>query len=735
MKSLPRTTDLSLRWKLTAIVAVIAGPTIFSVAYLLGRSGEPTALEVLFIGLSCAGCVGVGLRLVHRMADRLRALADAADQIADAGGGDVLPVDGQDEIGRLARVLNEVIARTHRTNDDLVRLVDQHMEALELQRSILDNAAEYAILSDDPSGRILMANRGAAQIFGLDDAQQAIGSRLADFVVNDPAGQKALAELVEATDRGATWHGTLTCRRHDGTVFLALCRAAPRRDGRGNAAGRVILLRDVSREREAERRYEELFHSLQEAVYVTNTDGRILDANGAMARMLGYESIAELMRADARVLYRNAEERVRWLELVERRGFLRDHEVIILSRMGEERVCIESTRALRSPDGTTEAYLGTLVDVTERRRLREQVERSQRLDAVGTLASGLAHDFNNILSAIVPNAELIEGHVDAPEPVRHRARTSRAAAERASGITRQLLRFARQDVNAESAANLIHVTTESAHLLEPGFAEGISFELVLAEDTPIVSGDATSLQQVLVNLVLNARDACGDRGTIRLRTGRKVVERAGDGLRRGVYGVVSVEDDGEGMLPAQLERIFDPFFTTKASGVGTGLGLSVVYAIVTGYGGHVRVHSEPGRGTCFDVFLPEANGEAMPAGDAGAQTVLVVGGTEAGRQSALKMLARMGWRALAAADLDAGAHEVAGGSDDCRCVLLDAGDDSSLWSDAVERVRAHTQEARVVLIGRRDECELALGLDGVGGFLARPLAEVEIRAVLGEVLS
>jgi len=617
MSILPRTTDLSLRWKLTAIVAVIAGPLFLAVAYLLGRNGEPTALEVLAIGLTCSSCVGAGLHFMHRLVQRLHTLADAADEIAAGGSSDALPVDGTDEIARLAHVLNEVIARVNRANEDLVRLVDKHMDTLELQNSILDNAAEFAIISDDASGRILTANRGAAEILGLEHADEAIGRRLADFVVDGAAGEQQLADMIRVTDKGKTWHGMLTCRRSDGTAFSASCRVAPRRDRRGNSAGRVILVRDVSREREAERRYADLFRSLQEAVYVTSVDGRILDANGAMASMLGYDSIEELMRVDARVLYRNAEDRERWLERVDQRDFLRDHEVTVLSRLGAERVCIESTRALRGPDGETHAYLGTLVDVTERRQLRRQVERSQRLDAVGTLASGLAHDFNNILSAIVPNAELIERHADTPEAVCARARTIRAAAERASGITRQLLRFAGQNVDVESSTDLNSIVTEAAHLLEPGFPEEVAFEQVLAEDAPIVSGDATSLQQVFVNLVLNARDACGERGTVRLRTGRKTVRRAEHGLSPGVYGVVSVEDDGEGMHPAQLERIFDPFFTTKASGVGTGLGLSVVYAIVTGFGGHVQVRSEPGRGTCFEVFLPQPDGVSADAVESG----------------------------------------------------------------------------------------------------------------------
>ncbi|MHC4953574.1 MAG: ATP-binding protein [Planctomycetota bacterium] len=613
MRKLPRVTDLTLHWKLNAVVAMIAGPLLFAVAYLLARNGHPTALEVLAIGLICASCVGVGLRVVHRMADRIRNITESAERIGEEMNGDRLPEDGSDEIGRLAGVLNETIARVQRANADLARLVGEHMETLELQNSILDNAAEFAILSDDPSGRILSANRGAMEILGLESVGDAVGTRLSDWVVEDEASSGNVAEMVAVTDGGNTWHGALKCRRRDGSVFPASCRVAARRDRRGSAAGRVILLRDTSREREAERRYSELFHSLQEAVYVTSPEGQFLDANEAMAQLLGYETLHDLQRVDARVLYRNVGERARWLELVERRGFIRDHEVCILSRLGDERVCIESTRALLDDQGDTIAYLGTLVDITERRRLERQVARSQRLDAVGTLASGLAHDFNNILAAIVPNTELIERHRDCPEPVRDRARTIRAAAERAGGITRQLLRFARQGTDAESSADVNALAKESAHLLEPGFSEDVAFELVLGEDVPAVAGDATSLQQVCVNLVLNARDACGERGTVRLRTRREDVRQTAHGLRKGTYGVISVEDDGEGMSQADLDRIFDPFFTTKASGVGTGLGLSVVYAIVTGYGGHIAVRSEPGRGTSFDIYLPEAVQNSAPA--------------------------------------------------------------------------------------------------------------------------
>jgi len=332
-----------------------------------------------------------------------------------------------------------------------------------------------------------------------------------------------------------------------------------------------------------------------------------------MARLAGADSVEALLRADARELYGDESVRRRWLDRVARDGFVRDQEVRLVNLKGEELVCIESTRALRDPDGKTHSYLGTLVDITERRHLQRQVARSQKLDAVGTLASGLAHDFNNILAAIVPNAELIERHRQAPEPVRERARTIRAAAERAGGITRQLLRFARQDREVKSTADLNGLVAEASRLLEPSFMEGVVFDVSVGEDALVVTGERTSLEQVVVNLVLNARDACGEKGSVKLRTGRREVEYPSGGLRRGRYGVITVEDDGEGMSRAQLERIFDPFFTTKASGVGTGLGLSVVYATVTGYRGHIHVDSHPGTGTRFDVYLPLAAEPAAAA--------------------------------------------------------------------------------------------------------------------------
>lgn len=600
-----KTSNWPLSWKLTGIIAVVSGPLLGSVLVLVGQDSPPSAIQATWIALLCSSCVGFGIHAVHRVARRIQQLTVSAEEIRCGIRSESLPVDGTDEIGRLAVVLNDVIDRVQRANEDLVRLVGEHMEMLEVQNSVLDNAAEYAILSDDASGRILTANRGAVEIFGVESEEALVGRRLAELVAEPDFAKTRLAEILATTDSGATWHGTLECRRENGRPFPTRCRIAPRRDRTGSAAGCVTLLRDISRECDAERRYSELFHSLQEAVYVTTRDGRFLDANESMAELLGVGSVEELLRADARDLYRDGSDRQRWLERVERDGFVRDNEVVVRNWRQEERVCIESTRALRGPDGKTEAFLGTLVDITVRRRLQSQVARSQRLDAVGTLASGLAHDFNNILSAIVPNADLIERDADTPKKIRERARTIRASAERAGSITRKLLRFAQKDGDTNCVADLNNIADEAARLLEAGFPPEIRFEVALAKESMRVTGEASALEQVVVNLVLNARDACASGGVVRVSTAHCVVEEAVGELEPGSYNVLSVDDTGEGMSVSQVERIFDPFFTTKASGLGTGLGLSVVYAIVQGSGGHIQVDSKPGRGTRFAVYLPE----------------------------------------------------------------------------------------------------------------------------------
>jgi two-component system cell cycle sensor histidine kinase/response regulator CckA len=734
--------DWSIGIQLMALVGIVAGPATGAAYVIAGHGGALAAWHVAALVVVAIAGVVVGVFLAGALSARVRRLAEAAEEIAEGSRAARLPSEGHDEIAQLARVLNRMLDRAHRARDELERAVHDHREALELQRSILDNAGEYAVLSDDLSGRIVSANRGAVAILGLQDPSQLIGRRFFDFLAPEEVASGRSLEMLQTTRRERTWSGNAWCQRLDGVLFPGSIRVAPRRDGTGRIVGRVVLLRDISREQQAEHRYRDLFHSLQEAVYVTTREGRFLEANGAFARLIGCASVDEARQLRAQDLYIDGADRESWLRALERDGAVRDLEVRLRRRDGAILTCIESSRALRGPDGRTECYLGTLVDVTERRALQRKLERTQRMEAVGTLAGGLAHDFNNILAAIVPNAELIENSEETPARIRERARTIRAAAQRAGGITRQLLSFAREDRSARNAVDLNQVVRESVRLLEPGLPEGARLETNLAAGLPAVRGDAAQLQQVVVNLVLNARDALEGPGTIRVSTrsvdADEALCRGREGLRPGLYGVLSVEDDGVGMTPEQQERIFEPFYTTKASGLGTGLGLSVVYGIVTGCQGHVSVASEPGKGSRFDIYLPAAGvlepSLEAPPGRARPQAsgvALVVDDDEALRSETSVLLSKLGWQAIAVQSAGDAVEIFRARHDAIDLVLVDyvlaAGWSGVAMARALRRI---DRSARIVFTGGPGRREEAMLVPGAVAYVVKPVDEAELAGVL-----
>lgn len=254
-------------------------------------------------------------------------------------------------------------------------------------------------------------------------------------------------------------------------------------------------------------------------------------------------------------------------------------------------------------------------DIAERKNLEERVQQSQKLEAIGRLAGGVAHDFNNLLTAILGYAELLLHGLPPGDPTREGLEEIKRAAERAASLTQQLLAFGRKQMLQPTVVDLNALVHETQKMLRRLIPEDIEIRLELDPDTQPVRADPTQTQQVLVNLVLNARDAMPRGGTITISTGndeltRSQVRRLSD-VRAGPYAVLTVTDTGCGMDEATLARVFEPFFTTKVQGKGTGLGLATAYGIVKQSGGHIEVESEPGQGTTFRVYLPIAE-EGIP---------------------------------------------------------------------------------------------------------------------------
>jgi PAS domain S-box-containing protein len=337
---------------------------------------------------------------------------------------------------------------------------------------------------------------------------------------------------------------------------------------------------------------------------------------------------------------------------------------------GSVRWIEETARVLYGEDGSAASLLGVAMDVTGRKTLETQLRQGQKMEAIGQLAGGIAHDFNNLLTAILGYARLLADTLAADDVRRRDVHEIHDAAERAAGLTRQLLAFSRQQMLQPTPVNLNELVVDTSQLLRRLIGEHINLVTSLNPDLAPVLADKTQLEQVIINLAVNARDAMPGGGTLSISTANADLDETYAThhlvmLRPGPYVMLAVSDTGVGMNDTTRRRLFEPFFTTKERGKGTGLGLATVYGIVKQSGGYVWVYSEPGRGAAFKVYLPRAEQHAekaavtrepslRPAG--GSETVLVVEDEAAVRFLTRLILERAGYCVLDAPNPEAAAE-------------------------------------------------------------------------------
>jgi two-component system, cell cycle sensor histidine kinase and response regulator CckA len=419
---------------------------------------------------------------------------------------------------------------------------------------------------------------------------------------------------------------------------------------------------------ESEERYRSLFDGVPTAIFRSTPAGQSLDANPAYVHMLGYPDREALTAVNALDLYVAAEDRKRWQAIIEREGLVRDFETQMRRYDGAIIWARISSRAVKDNTGQVQYYEGTLEDITEHKRaeaewarLEEQLRQSQKMETVGLLAGGVAHDFNNLLTPILGYTEMLISGFPEGDPRRMKLQQVRQAADRARDLTHRLLAFSRKQILELKIVDLGEVICRFENMLRRTIRENISIEVRISPTLSPVCADAGQIEQVLVNLSINAQDAMLEGGTLTIEATDIDLDQsytsAHPELAPGPYVMLAVSDTGTGMDEQTMEHIFEPFFTTKELGKGTGLGLSTVYGIVKQHGGAITVYSEIDRGSIFKAFLPrvaeegETVEESLPLLDevvCGVETVLVVEDNQMVRALVCDSLESLGYQILAA---------------------------------------------------------------------------------------
>ena len=511
------------------------------------------------------------------------------------------------------------------------------------------------------------------------------------------------------------------------------------REAKGRAASRVT-----------EAGFKALVDRAPIGIYRSTPEGRFLSANAALVRLLGYASVADVLGLDlARDVYTDPAERQRLLERDTYSDSEYDEVEANWKRQDGRLLTVQlSVRAVRKAAREVEYYETFVRDVTEQRSLQRQLAQAQKMEAVGRLAGGIAHDFNNLLTVITSYSDLLLQDLTADDPKREDVEQVRKAAEGAAGLTRQLLAFSRQQVLEPKVVNLNDVVHGVEKMLQRLVGEDVDLVTVLAPNVCAIKADVGQLEQILMNLSANARDAMPTGGKLTIETTNVELDaeyaRTHHAAAAGQFAMLAVSDTGLGMDEATKGRIFEPFFTTKDVGKGTGLGLATVYGIVKQSGGFVWVYSEPGLGTTFKIYLPQVNEVAEPQTlrgsppplPRGAETILLVEDAPAVRVVTRQVLERQGYAVLEVPDAAAALRIAEKHQGPIRLLVTDVVMPGLSGRELADRLTKLRPEMRVLFVsGYTDDAVVRHGILEPGiAYLQKPFTPEGLARKVREVL-
>ena len=549
---------------------------------------------------------------------------------------------------------------------------------------------------------------------------------------------------------GRVWRGELRNRAKDGSIYWVDTTIVPFLDEAGKPFQYVAIRYEITERKLAEERIRQqasLLDKAQDAILVCDLNYQIIFWNKGAENIYGWALEEVLGKRIDDVLPVAGDDQIGLARSAFENSDEWNSEVRHTTKSGEQIDVVSRWTLVRGPENRPDYFLITNTDVSELRRSEEHLLRAQRMESIGTLAGGIAHDLNNILSPILMSVEMLQLRDNDTETKRW-LEMIHENAERGADLIRQVLTFARGMSGERISIQVKHIVKDLIAVMKQTMPKSIRVQQDLASDLWTLSGDPTQIHQVLINICINARDAMPNGGALTISASNVEIDdsyaRMNLECEPGSYVLITVDDTGTGIAADVVKRIFDPFFTTKEIGKGTGLGLATALSIVKGHGGFLNVYSEPGRGSRFSIYLPATKAEPgagpesvkpdLPRGNS--ELILVVDDEESIREIAKATLEKFGYRIVTATDGADGVAMYAQQSKEIDLVLTDLAMPILDGTGLIRAVKRTTPELKIVVMSGLMDHEQTADLEklGVAATLAKPFTAESLLTTLAVVL-